>query len=75
MSATIWYSESSYAAVHSIISFPVSYDCGTWFLVVREDNMLGVFTSRRLWKIFGIKMENVTGGWRKLHTEELHERY
>jgi hypothetical protein len=35
--------------------------------------MLGIFTSRRLWKIFGTKMENATGGWRKLHIEELHE--
>jgi hypothetical protein len=28
-----------------------------------------------LWRIFGPKRNEVTGGWRKLHNEELHGLY
>jgi hypothetical protein len=28
-----------------------------------------------LWRIFGPKRDEVTGGWRKLHNEELHNLY
>jgi hypothetical protein len=31
-----------------------------------------VFENRVLRRIFGSKMDEVTGGWRKLHNEELH---
>jgi hypothetical protein len=31
-----------------------------------------VFENRVLRKIFGPKREKVTGGWRRLHNEELH---
>jgi hypothetical protein len=34
-----------------------------------------VFESRVLIKIFGSKREELTGGWRKLHHEELHDLY
>jgi hypothetical protein len=34
-----------------------------------------VFESRVLRKIFGPKMDEVTGEWRKLHNEELHDLY
>jgi hypothetical protein len=33
---------------------------------------LRVFENRVLRRIFGPKKDEVTGGWRKLHTEELH---
>jgi hypothetical protein len=29
----------------------------------------------RMLRIFGLKMEEITGGWRKLHNEELHNLY
>jgi hypothetical protein len=32
-----------------------------------------VFENRMLRRIFGPKRNIVTGGWRKLHNEELHE--
>jgi hypothetical protein len=32
-----------------------------------------VFENRVLRRIFGPKREEVTGGWRKLHNEELHD--
>jgi hypothetical protein len=32
-----------------------------------------VFGNRVLRKIFGLKRDEVTGEWRKLHNEELHD--
>jgi hypothetical protein len=34
-----------------------------------------VFENRDLWRIFGPKREEVMGGWRRLHNEELHNLY
>jgi hypothetical protein len=36
---------------------------------------LRVFENRVLRRIFGLKRDEVTGGWRKLHYEELHNLY
>jgi hypothetical protein len=36
------------------------------------NNRLRVFENRVLRRIFGLKRDEVTGGWRKLHNEELH---
>jgi hypothetical protein len=41
----------------------------------REVNRLRVFENRVLKRIFGLKRDEVTGGWRKLHNEELHNLY
>jgi hypothetical protein len=34
-----------------------------------------VFEVRVLWRIFGPKREEVTGGWNQLYNEELHNFY
>jgi hypothetical protein len=34
-----------------------------------------VFENRVLRRIFGPRRDEVTGGWRKLHNEELHNLY
>jgi hypothetical protein len=34
-----------------------------------------VFENRVLRRIFGLKSDEVTGEWRKLHNEELHDLY
>jgi hypothetical protein len=34
-----------------------------------------VFENRVLRRIFGLKRDEVTGEWRKLHNEELHDLY
>jgi hypothetical protein len=34
-----------------------------------------MFENRVLRRIFGPKRDKVTGGWRKLHNEELHNMY
>jgi hypothetical protein len=44
-------------------------------LWVREEQRLRVFENRVLRRIFGPKRDDVTGGWRKLHNEELHNLY
>jgi hypothetical protein len=40
-----------------------------------EEHRLMVFEDRVLRRIFGPKREEVAGGWRKLHNEELHNLY
>jgi hypothetical protein len=35
----------------------------------------GRLENRMLRRIFGTKREEVTGGWRRLHNEELHNLY
>jgi hypothetical protein len=53
----------------------VLYGCETWSLTAREKHKLRVFENRVLRRIFGPKRDGVTGGWRKLHNEELHNLY
>ena len=49
------------------------YGCETWSLTLREDSRLRVFENRLLRRIFGLKTDEVTGEWRKLHNEELND--
>jgi hypothetical protein len=42
---------------------------------LREERRLRVFENRVLRRIFGPKRDEVTGEWRKLHNEELHDLY
>jgi hypothetical protein len=51
------------------------YGCETWSLTIRKEQRLRVFENRVLRRIFGPKRDEVTGGWRKLHNEELHNLY
>jgi hypothetical protein len=53
----------------------VLYGCETCSLTLREEHKLRVFENRVLRRIFGPKWDGVTGGWRKLHNEELHNLY
>jgi hypothetical protein len=43
----------------------VLYGCETWSLTLREEHIL------RVLRISGPKRDEVVGGWRKLHSEEL----
>jgi hypothetical protein len=62
--------------IYKTISLPVVlYRCETWSLTLREEYRLRVFENRVLRRIFGPKRDGVTGGWRKLHNEELHGLY
>jgi hypothetical protein len=53
----------------------VLYGCEILSLTLREEHRLRVFESRVLRRIFRPKRDEVTGGWRKLHNEELHVLY
>jgi hypothetical protein len=53
----------------------VLYGCETWSLIIREEHRLRMFENRMLRRIFGPKRVEVTGDWRKLHNEELHNLY
>jgi hypothetical protein len=47
----------------------------TWSLTLREEHRLRVFENRVLRRIFVPKRDEMTGEWRKLHNEELHDLY
>jgi hypothetical protein len=59
----------------NIILTLVLYGCENWSLMLREEHRLTVFENRVLRRIFGPKRDEVTGEWRKLHNEELHNLY
>jgi hypothetical protein len=50
----------------------VLYGCETWSLILGEEHGLRVYENRVLRRMFETKREEVTGGWRKFHNEELH---
>jgi hypothetical protein len=58
-----------------ILQEVVLYGRETWYLTLREEHRLRVFENRVLSRIFGPKTDEVTGEWRKLHSEELHILY
>jgi hypothetical protein len=59
-----------------MIILPVTlYECDTWSLTLREEHRLGMFENRVLRRIFRPKTDEVTGKWRKLLNEELHDLY
>jgi hypothetical protein len=53
----------------------VLYGCETWSLALKDEHRLRVFENRVLRRIHGPKRDEVTGGWRKLRNEELHDLY
>jgi hypothetical protein len=69
-------SKNAKIRIHKIIILPVVlYGCETWCLTLRQEHRLRVFENRVLRRIFGSKRDEVTGGWRKVHNEELHNFY
>jgi hypothetical protein len=61
---------------YKIIILPVVlYGCETWSLTLREEQRLKAFENRVLRRIFGPKRDEVTGEWKKLRNEELHDLY
>jgi hypothetical protein len=58
-----------------VFIYVVSYGCETWSLTLKEEHRLRIFENRMLSRIFGPKRDEVTGEWRKLHNEELHDLY
>jgi hypothetical protein len=48
---------------------------GNLIVTPRDEIRLRVFENRVLRRIFGPKMDEVTGQWKKLHNEELNDLY
>jgi hypothetical protein len=69
-------SKNATVRVYRTVVLPVVlYGCETWSLTLREEQRLRVFENRVLRKIFGPKMDEATGEWRRLHNEELYDLY
>jgi len=47
------------------------YGCKTSSLTLREGNTLKVFEKRVLRRIFGIRKQEIAGGWRRQHNEDM----
>jgi hypothetical protein len=62
--------------IYKTVILPVVlYECENWSVTLREEHRLRVFENRVLRRIFGPTRDEVTGEWRKLHNEELHNLY
>jgi len=59
----------------AIILPVVLYGCEALSLTLREERRLRVFENMVLRRIFGPRRVEVTGGWRRLHNEELSDLY
>jgi hypothetical protein len=59
----------------TIILPAVLYGCETWSLMLWEEHIWGFFGNRVLRRTFEPKRDEVTGEWRKLHSEELGDLY
>jgi hypothetical protein len=58
--------------IYKIIILPVVlHGSETWSPTLRKEHRLKVSENTVLRRIFGLKRDEVTGGWRKLHNEEL----
>jgi hypothetical protein len=44
-------------------------------VTLKEEHRLRVFVNRVLRRIFGLKRDEVTGDWRKMHNQDLHKLY
>ena len=53
----------------TIILSVVLYGCATLSLILRDRRRLQVFENRMLRKVSGLKRDEVSGEWRKLHNE------
>jgi hypothetical protein len=56
----------------TIILSVVLYGREIWSLTIRKEYRLRVFERRVLRNIFGYRKKDVTGDWRKLHSEGLN---
>jgi hypothetical protein len=59
----------------TIILPVVLYGCETWSPILKEECRLSVSENRVLRMTFGPKRGAVTGEWRRLHNEGLHDLY
>jgi hypothetical protein len=75
LSSGLLYKNLGIKIYRTIILSVVLCECETWWLTLREERRLRVFENRVWRRIRGLKRDEVTGEWRKLHNEELNELY
>jgi hypothetical protein len=69
-------SKSVKIKIYGTIILPVVlYGCESWSFTLREECRLRVFENKVLRRIFGLKRDEVTGEWRRLHNKELYALY
>jgi hypothetical protein len=51
------------------------YGCETWSLILKGEHKLGMFEKRVLRTVSGAKRDKMSGRYRKLRTDELHNSY
>jgi hypothetical protein len=56
-----------------MVNFPCLSQASSWSRTLREERRLRVFENMVLRRIFGPKMDEVTGECRNLHNEELND--
>jgi hypothetical protein len=62
--------------IYKIIILPVILNgCGTWSVSLKEGHRLIEYENGLLRRIFVPRRDEVTGGWGRLHDEELHNLY
>ena len=59
----------------TVILAVVLYGCETWSLTLMDECRLRVFENMVLRRIFGLKRDEATGEWRRLHKKELYGLY
>jgi hypothetical protein len=63
-------------SIYKTVILPVVlYGCETLSLKLKKDHRLRVLENRVLRIIFGTKRDEVTGSWRNLFNEEIHNLY
>ena len=62
--------------IYSTIILPVVlYRCETWSLTLKVERKLRLFENMVLRRIFGPRMDVVTGEWRRLHNVNLNDLF
>jgi hypothetical protein len=62
--------------IYAFIIFPeFLYGCEIWSLALWEEHRLKMVQKRGPRRIFGLKRNEVVGGWRNPHNKELHDLY
>jgi len=75
LSSSLLFKNIKIKRYRTVILPVVVYGCEPWSITFREEYNLRVFENRVQRRIFGSKRDEVTGEWRKLHNDELHDVY
>ena len=75
LSSRLLYKNLKIKIYRNIILPVVLYGFENWSMILREERKLRVYENIVLRRIFGLRRDEVTGEWRRLHNEELNDLY